>query len=192
MELPNIPYKVSHRAVKYPRIELKTGKLLLVLPFGYEADALLEKHGSWILKKTRFIKECLKDTPNKKVVSRSEEESKDLIHHFVKEASKELGEELNKIYYRTMKTKWASCSARRNLTINRLMRFLPDHILKYVIFHEIAHLKEKRHNNNFWKRISKKFSNYQDLEKDLFVYWFQVAGRLEQKNCGKTVFELED
>lgn len=175
MELLNIPYKVSHRNVKYPRLEFKTGELLLVLPFGYEADALLDKHGSWILKKTMFIKECLKDTPNKKLVKRSEEEFKDLIHDFVKGVSKESGEELNKIYFRTMKTKWASCSARRNLTVNRLMRFLPEPLLNYVIFHEIAHLKDKRHSDRFWKRISKKFNNYQELERDLFVYWFRVA-----------------
>lgn len=38
-------------------------------------------------------------------------------------------------------------------------------------------LKERRHNDKFWKRISKKFDDYQELEKDLFVYWFQLAKR---------------
>jgi predicted metal-dependent hydrolase len=192
MELPNIPYKVSHRAVKYPRIEFKTGTLLLILPPGYKPDRLLEKHRSWILKKSRFIEDCLKDVSNKKIVERTGGEFKDLIHFLAKKASKEVGERLNKIYFRTMRTKWASCSSKKNLTINKLMRFLPEPVLRYVIFHEIAHLKEKRHSDRFWKRISKKFDDYQELEKDLFIYWFQVAGRLEQKNCGKTVFELED
>jgi predicted metal-dependent hydrolase len=49
-----------------------------------------------------------------------------------------------------------------------------------VIFHEVVHLKEKRHNDKFWKRISKKFDDYQEFEKDLFVYWFKLAGRLER------------
>lgn len=178
MELPNIPYKVSHRDVRYPRLEFKTGELLLVLPFGHEPARLLEKHKGWMIRKTGFIKECLRDSSNKKLVGRSEEELKDLIHSFSEGISKELGEELNKIYFRTMKTKWASCSSKRNLTMNRLMKYLPGHLLKYVIFHEIAHLKEKRHNDKFWKRISKKFSNYQELEKDLFVYWFQVVNRI--------------
>jgi len=177
MELPNIPYSVSHRNVRYPRLEFRTGELLLVLPFGYKADALLDKHRSWILKKTRFIKECLRDTSSKKLVKRSEKEFKDIVYHFIKGVSKEFGEELNRVYFRKMKTKWASCSVKRNLTINRLMRYLPEYLLKYVIFHEIAHLKEKRHNDKFWKRISNKFNNYRELEKDLFVYWFQVADR---------------
>ena len=177
MELPNIPHKVSHRGVKYPRLEFKTGELLIILPFGQKPDRLLEKHRSWILNKTRLIKECLKDTPTKKLVRRSEEEFKNLILSFVKDASKELGKGLNKVYFRTMRTKWASCSPKRNLTINRLMRFLPEPVLKYVIFHEIVHLKDKKHNDRFWKRISMKFENYQDLERDLFVYWFQIMKR---------------
>ena len=181
MELPNIPYKVSHRDVKYPRLEFKTGELLIILPFGQKPDRLLEKHRSWILNKTRFIRECLKDTPTKKLVRRSEEEFKNLILSFVKDASKELGKGLNKVYFRTMRTKWASCSSKRNLTINRLMRFLPEPVLRYVIFHEIVHLKDKKHNDRFWKRISKKFEDYQELEKDLFVYWFKLAGRLERQ-----------
>jgi predicted metal-dependent hydrolase len=180
MELPSIPYRVSYRAVKYPRLELKTGKLLVILPFGYKPDRLLEKHGGWILKKSRFVEDCLKDVSNKKIVERTEEDFKDLINLLVKEASKGLGERLNKIYFRTMRTKWASCTSKKNLTINRLMRFLPEPVLRYIIFHEITHLKDKRHTDRFWRRISKKFGNYQEFEKDLFVYWFKLAGRLEQ------------
>jgi predicted metal-dependent hydrolase len=179
MELPNIPHEVYYRSVKYPRLELKTGKLLIILPFGFKPDHLLEKHGSWILNKTKFIKECLKDAPAKKLIKRSEEEFKNLTHSYVKEASKELDDGLNRVYFRTMKTKWASCSPKKNLTINKLMKYLPESILKYVVFHEIVHLTERRHNDEFWKRISKRFSNYQELEKDLFVYWFQVAKRTQ-------------
>ncbi len=178
MELLNIPHRVSYRGVKYPRLEFKTGQLLIILPFGHKPESLLEKHRGWILNKARFIKECLKDTPTKKLVRRSEEEFKNLILSFVRDASKESGKGLNRVYFRTMRTKWASCSSKRNLTINRLMRFLPERILRYVIFHEIAHLKEKRHNGRFWEMISKKFVNYQELEKDLFVYWFRVANRI--------------
>ena len=175
MELPNIPYKVSHRDIQYPRLEFKTGELLLVLPFGYKPARLLGKHKSWILKKSRLIEDCLRDVSNKKIVERTEEEFKDLIHLLAGKALKELNEGLNKIYFRTMRTKWASCSTKKNLTINRLMRFLPERMIKYVIFHEIFHLTEKRHNDKFWKRISKRFDDYLELEQDLFVYWFKVG-----------------
>ena len=135
MELPNIPHEVSYRDIKYPRLEFKTGNLLIVLPFGHKSTPLLEKHKSWVLKKGSFIEECLKEVSNKKIVGRSEEEFKDLTLSFVKEASKELGKGLNKVYFRKMRTKWASCSPKKNLTIkmyfevmNKEKGIIPDSI----------------------------------------------------------------
>ena len=177
MELLNMPHRLSYRSVRYPRLEFKTGKLLIILPFGYKPNRVLEKHRGWILSKTRFISECLKEARTKKLVRRSEGEFKNLVFSCVKEASEDLGQGLNRIYFRMMRTKWASCSSRRNLTVNRLMRYLPESTLKYVVYHEIVHLIEKRHNDKFWQRISKRFNDYQELEKDLFVYWFKVAKR---------------
>jgi predicted metal-dependent hydrolase len=181
MEVLNVPYSVSHRNVKYPRLEFGTGKLLLILPFEFKPEVFLEKHKGWIIKKTGFIKECLEETSKKKIARRTEKEFRDLIHFSVKKASKEFGERLEKVYFRKMKTKWASCSAKKNLTVNTLMKFLPSRLIRYVICHEIIHLKERRHNGQFWEMVSKKFNNYQDLEKDLFVYWFQVAGNAHKE-----------
>src|SRR4030042_4467213 len=163
MELPDIPHKVSHRDVRYPRLEFKTGELLLTLPYGHKPETILYKHRKWILKKMAFVEECLEHSSSKKMVERTEQEFRDLTFSLARKAIKELEGRLNHIYFRMMKTKWASLSSRRNLTINRLMKHLPIHLLNYVIFHEIVHLKEKRHNDKFLERISKKFSNYQEL-----------------------------
>ncbi len=177
MELHNISYKVSYRNVKYPRLEFKTGELLFVLPLGREPEILLEKHRGWIQRSIEFIKGCLKDSSDKEIVERRDKEFRTLVYSFVAKHTKELGVELNSIYFRKMRTKWASCSSKRNLTINKLMKHLPEHLVEYVIFHEIAHIIEKRHNDKFWKIISKEFNNYQELERDLFIYWFGVAKR---------------
>lgn len=175
MELHNIAYRISYRSVKYPRLEFKTGTLSLVLPIGYNPDILLKKHRGWILKKVEFIKECLEDSLDKELAERTEEEIRDLVYFFAERVSSKLGVKVNKIYLRKMKSKWASCSSRRNLTINKLMKYLPENLIEYAIFHEIAHIIEKRHNDEFWRIISKRFSNYQELERDLFIYWFGVA-----------------
>ncbi len=174
MEFHKIAYEVSYRKVKYPRLEFKTGELLLVLPPGYDQGELLKKHRSWISKKTEFIKQCLRDFSDKKIVERADQEFKDLLDVSIDEASKQLGVKVNKIYLRKMKSKWASCSLKRNLTVNRLMKHLPDYLVEYIIFHEVAHIIEKRHNDKFWELISKQFNNYNKLERDLFIYWFKI------------------
>jgi hypothetical protein len=173
MELLNIPVKVSHRDVRYPRLEFKTGELLLILPYGHKPEPILNKHKKWILKKIAFVEGCLKQASDKRLVERTEKEFRNLSHALIRKALMEMGGRLDHIYFRMMKTKWASLSSRRNLTINRLMKHLPIHLLNYVIFHEIVHLKEKRHNDKFWQIVSRRFSNYKELERDLFVYWFK-------------------
>jgi hypothetical protein len=166
--------KVSYRNVKHPRLELKTGELLLVLPFGHDPDSILKKNRSWILKKIGFIEECLRGSSGKKIVDRTDSEFRSLVYSCVEETSKELSAEVNKIFFRKMKTKWASCSPKRNLTINRLMKYLPERLVKYIVFHEITHLIERRHNEKFWRIVSKRFHDYRNLEMELFTYWFLV------------------
>ena len=73
-----------------------------------------------------------------------------------------------------MKTKWASYSQKGNLTINALLKYLPERLVRYVVFHEMIHSIEKRHNENFWKIITKKYINYEEMEKALLMYWFLI------------------
>jgi len=169
-----IKYKVSYRNVKYPRLEFKTGELLLVLPYGQDPKVFLEKHRHWIVKKNKFIRECLNLSSDKEVVKRTDEEFKGLVLPLVEKICKELDLRINKVYFRQMRTKWASCSPRRNLTINKLMRYLPEYLIEYIVFHEITHIIERRHNKRFWGIVAKRFNNYRELEQDLFRYWFLI------------------
>jgi hypothetical protein len=177
MALRDIPYRVSHRDIRFPRLEFTTGELLFVLPRGHDAGVLLQKYGHWIQRKVAFIRECLDNSAAKKLASRSDDEFSGMIHAIAGESAVQLRVKQNAIYFRTMKTKWASLSAKKNLTVNTLMKYLPDYLIRYVIFHEMAHLVEKRHNGRFWNLISRKYKNYREKEKELFTYWFLVKAR---------------
>ncbi len=177
MESINIPYNVSYRSIKYPRLEFGTGTLLLVLPYGYEAEKVINKHKRWINKKCKFIEECLKEAEGIEINPRSEEKFRDMVCSLGERSAEELNVEIKNIFFRVMKTKWASCSTKKNLTINKLMKYLPEHLLEYVIFHEVAHLLERTHSDKFWEIISMKYPNYQKLERGLFVYWFKLTKR---------------
>lgn len=170
----SVEYEVSHRAVKYPRLEFKTGKLMVILPHGQKAGPILEKHRRWIARKSAFIQECLKAAKGKRFVKRSDEEFRRLVHEAVEGTSRELRARVNNVFFRRMETKWASMSPNRNLTINTLMKYLPKRLIAYVVYHEAAHLKERCHNSDFWKIIAKKYRNYRQKEREMFVYWFLI------------------
>lgn len=174
----SLNYKVSYRDIKYPRVELKTGKTLFVLPFGYNPDILYKKHKSWIFKKINFIEECLDNAKNKELVERSYEEFKKLIYSVVKKISCDLEIKIKQVYFRKMRTKWASLSQVRNLTANKFMKYLPGYLIEYIIFHELVHVTEKKHSSRFWVMISGKYNDYQKLEKELFEYWFKVSEKV--------------
>ncbi len=171
-----INYEIVHRNIKYPRLEFKTGKLRLVLPEDHkDYDDLIEKHKGWILKRNSEIAAALEKAQKKKLnLKRTDEELRQLISSIVEDISSDLKININAIYFKRMKSKWGSCSPDKNLTINTLLKYLPDYLIEYVIFHEMIHLIERKHNGHFWKIISTKFDNYEKKEKELLEYWFLI------------------
>lgn len=171
-----IDYDVDFRNIQYPRLEFKTGNLFLVLPKNFQDDkAVIKKHEKWIYQKNSQIINALKESKGKKLdMTRSKEELNELIQSLVKSYSKELNVNINKIYIKKMKTKWASCSSRKNLTINAFLKYLPKNLIAYVIFHEMIHTLERKHDERFWNLINNKFKDHQSKERDLFIYWFLV------------------
>ncbi|RLF51041.1 MAG: M48 family peptidase, partial [Thermoplasmata archaeon] len=134
-----IEYEIDYRNIKYPRLEFKTGKLLLVLPRNYKDERkLIEKYKDWIYKKSLIIEEAKKKAKEKKIEKRSEEELKNIIEELTKKFAKELKVNINKIYFRKLKSKWGSCSNKGNLSFNILLKYLPYDLIKYVVFHEIV------------------------------------------------------
>ena len=120
-----IKYEVDYRDVKYPRLEYKTGTLLLVLPKDYKDEtSLIEKHKNWIIKKEQIIAEALENAKKETLnLTRTEKELKNLVHSTVKEYQREFNLRINRILFRKMKTKWASYSTKGNLTINTCLLY---------------------------------------------------------------------
>jgi len=169
-------YSVAYRNVKHPRLEYKTGTLQLILPKGSKNEKqTLEKYKKWIQKKELTIKKALEEAKTKNLnQTRTDKELRNLIHTLAQNYQTQLNTKINKIIYRKMKTKWASHSKNNNLTVNTLIKYLPQDTIEYIIYHEITHSIERKHNEKFWNIITKKFPDYQTKEKDLLTYWFVI------------------
>ncbi|MFA5176378.1 MAG: M48 family metallopeptidase [Candidatus Nanoarchaeia archaeon] len=169
----SIQYCIDYRSVKYPRLEFRTGMLNIILPYDYENEHnLLNIHKNWIIKKQRAINFALNKSKDKQLINRNLNNLKKIVLDYYNKNSNNF--KAKKIQFRHMKSKWGSCSSDKVLTFNSLLRFLPLNLIQYVVYHEMLHLKEKKHNKTFWNIISKKFTNYPLKEKDLFIYWFLI------------------
>jgi predicted metal-dependent hydrolase len=81
----------------------------------------------------------------------------------------ELGYDLsyNRVAIRDTKTRWGSCSIKKNLNFNYRLALLPSHLIDYIVVHELCHLKEMNHAKNFWDLVSLALPNYKDSKLEL-------------------------
>ena len=68
---------------------------------------------------------------------------------------------------RGQKTLWASCSSRHNVSLNRNLLFLPNHLVRHVFLHELSHVERLDHSARFWYLLERLEPNYKSLEAEL-------------------------
>ena len=168
--------KITERKVKYPRLELKTGSPILIMPkdTNFNPTVIINRHKNWMERKLEFIENVKNKYKNHKIYERSNEELKALVEKFINEFSDTIKIKPEKIYFRCMKTKWGSCSRKGRLCFNSALNFLPAFLIQYVVFHEMAHLIIPNHSKSFWLYIKTKFQEPQKYEEMLYGYWFLI------------------
>ena len=58
------------------------------------------------------------------------------------------------------KTRWGSCSAKKNINFAWRLVMAAEDVVDYVIIHELAHLVEMNHSARFWAIVEKALPDY--------------------------------
>ena len=72
----------------------------------------------------------------------------------------EMGVEYDKIEIRNQRTKWGSCSTSGTLGLNWRLIMAPSEIVDYILIHELAHLREQNHGEEFWSLVAEHDPEY--------------------------------
>ena len=85
------------------------------------------------------------------------------LHHY----NQHYGLEWNRVAIRNQRRCWGSCTSLKNLNFSYKLLFLPDHLLDYVVVHELCHLVELNHGKNFWALVEQQVPDYKDCVTEL-------------------------
>lgn len=81
--------------------------------------------------------------------------------------SEELNLPFNKLFIRSQRKRWGSCSAKGNINLNMKLMFLPYRLVRYVIIHELCHTVHLNHSAKYWRLVKMLEPDVADLEKEL-------------------------
>lgn len=81
--------------------------------------------------------------------------------------SRELELPFESVAVRQQKTLWGSCSARKRISLNCKLLFLPHELVRYVLIHELCHTVHLNHSADFWAFVERHEPNYQSLDRSL-------------------------
>lgn len=68
-----------------------------------------------------------------------------------------------RVAIRNSRSRWGSCSSKRNLNFNYKLVFLPPKLIDYIVVHELCHLIEFNHSRVFWEHVARAIPEYRTL-----------------------------
>lgn len=80
----------------------------------------------------------------------------------------------HKIQVRTQRTRWGSCSPLGNVSLNASLLFLSPAVVRYLLIHELCHLRHLDHSARYWRCVARFEPDYRALDKRLTESWPEV------------------
>jgi predicted metal-dependent hydrolase len=87
------------------------------------------------------------------------QEAKKLLPNKTSALASKYGFDYNSVKIQSSKTRWGSCTGVGNINLSLYLLLLPEHLIDYVILHELCHTKELNHSKKFWEWMDKVTDN---------------------------------
>ncbi|MBR1533061.1 MAG: M48 family metallopeptidase [Ruminococcus sp.] len=149
-------------------VELRDGEVVVRAPNRMpkrEINAFVEKHTEWIEKQQKKWNEQQAQLGAIEKLTEDEldalyQQAKAVIPDRVRYYADLLGVDYGRITIRCQRTRWGSCSAKKNLNFNCLLMLTLPEVLDSVVAHEVCHLREMNHSARFYALVTEIFPDY--------------------------------
>jgi predicted metal-dependent hydrolase len=149
--------KVERVEGDIPKVSLKKREILVNLPLqtdilspGIQEMIRLGIQSAWKKEAWEYLPERLNELSRK--------------HHLP----------YNRLIIKNNKSRWGSCSQKNNINLSLHLMRLPDHLIDYILLHELAHTVHKHHGKRFWEKLEKICPEAKALDKALRGYRIEI------------------
>jgi predicted metal-dependent hydrolase len=87
-----------------------------------------------------------------------------------------MGLQAGELQIRCQRTRWGSCSRRGTISLNVCLLFQRPEVLRYLMIHELSHLRHMNHSARFWAEVARYEPNWKALDRELQQGWRRVPG----------------
>ncbi len=171
----DVRMRKSRRATRFSISVTNSGDIRITIPrrgtIG-QAKAFLREKSVWVARhrenacRLRLRHEAL--VAHCKPISR--EEATILLQERLGHLAWKYDFSFNKVSIRNQKTRWGSCSARNNISLNERLTRLPRRLMDYVLLHELVHTRVKNHGEDFRRELGKYVEDVRGLRRELREY----------------------
>ncbi|MFI4914318.1 MAG: M48 family metallopeptidase [Steroidobacterales bacterium] len=96
----------------------------------------------------------------------------------LRQLSAEMGVCVQRLQLRYQRTRWGSCSRRGTISLNVCVLFQRPEVLRYLLVHELSHLRHMNHSQRFWDHVGRFEPEWQRLDVELLQGWRLVPSWL--------------
>ena len=182
MTIPGIGVVRMRRSRRATRISITvtaSGEVRVTLPCGgtpRQAGAFLREKSAWVAahrEKARLLRKRHEDLEAELKQVRAKD-AEDLLRGRLEALAHCHGFSYNRVSVRNQKTRWGSCSAKNNISLNEKLARLPQRLIDYVVLHELVHTRVKKHGRDFWLELGKYVGEVGALRSELRQYRLEL------------------
>lgn len=100
----------------------------------------------------------------KKVILASmQKEAEILLYPKAEEIARRTGLEFSRLSIGNAQTRWGTCSSKNEIILSCRLLLLPDHLIDFVILHELCHIAHKNHGPKFHELLNRLSGGKEEL-----------------------------
>lgn len=178
-----LPYTLVRSGRKTIGMEIKDGALLVRAPYfcpKRRIEKFIEDNRAWAeraLLKAQKAAQAEKLTEEE--IDALKKRARTVMVERVAYYAPRVGERPERITIRCQKTKWGSCSGRRNVNFNCLLLLMPPEVIDAVVVHELCHLRHMNHSAEFYGDVELVYPEYRKWNAYLKEHGPEIMARVK-------------